>query len=55
MIEPEMAFADLEDDMQLAEEFLKFLIERAWLLSGGPRANERIDDSVLDPRARRER
>jgi asparaginyl-tRNA synthetase len=25
MIEPEMAFADLKDDMQLAEEFLRFL------------------------------
>lgn len=26
MIEPEMAFADLEDDMNLAEDFLKYLI-----------------------------
>jgi asparaginyl-tRNA synthetase len=27
MIEPEMAFADLEDDMDLAEEFLRYLIK----------------------------
>ena len=27
MIEPEMAFADLEDDMNLAEDFLKFIIK----------------------------
>jgi asparaginyl-tRNA synthetase len=29
MIEPEMAFYELEDDMQLAEEFLKYLIHYA--------------------------
>jgi asparaginyl-tRNA synthetase len=29
MIEPEMAFADLEDDMLLAEEFFRFLCRRA--------------------------
>ena len=29
MIEPEMAFADLRDDMDLAEEFIKWLIEYA--------------------------
>ncbi len=29
MIEPEMAFADLNDNMDLAEEFLKFLIKQA--------------------------
>lgn len=29
MIEPEMAFADLGDDMRLAEEFLRFLCARA--------------------------
>ncbi|RJQ16249.1 MAG: asparagine--tRNA ligase [Nitrospiraceae bacterium] len=28
MIEPEMAFADLKDDMQLAEEFVRFLCVR---------------------------
>jgi asparaginyl-tRNA synthetase len=28
MIEPEMAFADLEDDMQLAEDFFRFLCDR---------------------------
>ena len=27
MIEPEMAFSDLEDDMNLAEEFIKFIIK----------------------------
>lgn len=29
MIEPEMAFADLKDDMKLAEDFLRFLCSRA--------------------------
>ena len=29
MIEPEMAFADLEDDMNLAEDFLKYLVNHA--------------------------
>ncbi len=29
MIEPEMAFSDLEDDMNLAEEFIKYLINYA--------------------------
>jgi asparaginyl-tRNA synthetase len=29
MVEPEMAFADLDDDMELAEAFLKFLIREA--------------------------
>ena len=34
MIEPEMAFADLEDDMKLAEDFFRFLC-REVLLKGG--------------------
>ncbi len=29
MIEPEMAFYDLEDDMDLAEEFIKYIIQYA--------------------------
>lgn len=29
MIEPEMAFADLKDDMELAESYLKFIIQAA--------------------------
>ena len=29
MIEPEMAFSDLEDDMKLAEEFIKYIIKYA--------------------------
>jgi asparaginyl-tRNA synthetase len=29
MIEPEMAFYDLEDNMDLAEDFLKYLLHRA--------------------------
>jgi asparaginyl-tRNA synthetase len=28
MIEPEMAFSDLEDDMNIAEEFIKYIINR---------------------------
>ncbi len=49
MIEPEMAFCDLADDMQLAEEFLKYVIGYV-LDQCGPDLeffNERIDDSVL--------
>ena len=34
MIEPEMAFADLEDDMQLAEDFIRFLC--AWVVKRCP-------------------
>ena len=34
MIEPEMAFADLADDMQLAEDFIKFLC--AWVVKRCP-------------------
>jgi asparaginyl-tRNA synthetase len=34
MIEPEMAFADLEDDMKLAEDFFRFLCREA-LAKGG--------------------
>ena len=30
MIEPEIAFADLNDDIQLAEDFIKFMIESAF-------------------------
>jgi len=29
MIEPEMAFCDLEGDMDLAEEFVKYLVQDA--------------------------
>ncbi len=49
MIEPEMAFCDLEDDMRLAEEFLKYVIQavldRCW--DDLEFFNQRIDDSVL--------
>jgi asparaginyl-tRNA synthetase len=49
MIEPEMAFCDLEGDMQLAEEFLKFIIQavldECW--DDLNFFNQRIDDSVL--------
>ena len=30
MIEPEIAFADLNDDMDLAEAMIKYVIRRAW-------------------------
>ena len=30
MIEPEIAFADLDDDMQLAENMIKFIIRSVW-------------------------
>jgi asparaginyl-tRNA synthetase len=49
MIEPEMAFCDLEGDMQLAEEFLKYIIRA--VLEECPDDieffNQRIDDTVL--------
>jgi asparaginyl-tRNA synthetase len=44
MIEPEMAFADLEDDMELAESFLKFLCRS--VLDKCPREMEFFRDRV---------
>jgi asparaginyl-tRNA synthetase len=50
MIEPEMAFADLNDDMKLAEEMLKYLIN--YLLEHAPEEmeffNNFIDNGLLD-------
>jgi asparaginyl-tRNA synthetase len=50
MVEPEMAFCDLEGDMDLAEEFLKTLIKG--VLEDCPEDmqffNDRIDKSVLE-------
>ena len=50
MVEPEMAFADLEDDMDLAEAFLKHLCRAA--LEQCPREmeffRERVDAGVID-------
>ncbi|MGH7823714.1 MAG: asparagine--tRNA ligase [Candidatus Binatia bacterium] len=50
MIEPEMAFYDLEDDMALAEEFLKFIIR--YVLERCREDlqffNERIEKTVLN-------
>jgi len=49
MIEPEMAFCDLQGDMDLAEAFLKAIFQ--YVLATCPEDmaffNERIDDSVL--------
>ncbi len=49
MIEPEMAFCDLAGDMQLAEDFLKYVIR--YLLDNCQQDleffNERIDNTVL--------
>lgn len=49
MVEPEMAFCDLEGDMDLAEAFLKFVF--AYVLEHCPEDmaffNDRIDPSVL--------
>jgi len=49
MIEPEMAFCDLADDMRLAEDFLKYIIQavldRCW--DDLEFFNQRIDDTVL--------
>ncbi|HSU39696.1 MAG TPA: asparagine--tRNA ligase [Polyangiaceae bacterium] len=49
MVEPEMAFCDLADDMQLAEDFLKYVIN--YVLDNCQHDleffNERIDNTVL--------
>ena len=49
MVEPEMAFCDLEGNMDLAEEFLKYVFK--YVLETCPEDmeffNQRIDDSVL--------
>jgi asparaginyl-tRNA synthetase len=50
MVEPEMAFCDLEGDMNLAEEFLKEVIAHLLDTSGGDLAffNQRIEPSLLE-------
>lgn len=49
MVEPEMAFCDLKGDMDLAEEFLKYIFK--WVLEKCPEDmeffNQRIDNTVL--------
>lgn len=49
MVEPEMAFADLEDDADLAEDYLHFLFQHILEHCEEDLAffNERIDDTVL--------
>ncbi|WP_427339411.1 asparagine--tRNA ligase [Caloranaerobacter sp. DY30410] len=50
MIEPEIAFADLKDDMELAEEMLKYII--SFVLENAPEEmeffNKFIDKGLLD-------
>jgi len=50
MIEPEIAFADLEDDMQLAEDMLKFIIR--YVLDNAPEEmaffNNFIDKGLIE-------
>lgn len=50
MVEPEIAFADLEDDMRLAEDMLKYLIES--ILNQAPYEmeffNKFMDDGLLE-------
>ena len=50
MIEPEMAFAELEDDMDIAEEMIKYII--SYVLENAPEEmeffNKFIDISLLD-------
>lgn len=50
MIEPEIAFADLKDDMRLAEDMLKFIIN--YVLENAPEEmeffNSFIDNTLLD-------
>lgn len=50
MIEPEIAFADLNDDMELAEDMLKYVIE--YCLANAPEEmeffNQFVDNTLLD-------
>ena len=50
MIEPEMAFADLEDNMEVAEEMLKYIIQ--YVLDNAPEEmeffNSFVDKGLLD-------
>ena len=50
MIEPEMAFADLEDDMDIAEAMLKYII--SYVLENAPAEmaffNQFVDNGLLD-------
>ena len=50
MIEPEIAFADLKDDMELAEDMLKYIIN--YCLENAPEEmqffNQFIDKELLD-------
>jgi asparaginyl-tRNA synthetase len=50
MVEPEMAFCDLEGNMNLAEEFLKEIISHVLDTSGGDLSffNQRIEPSLLE-------
>ena len=50
MIEPEMAWAELEDDMDLAEDFLKWLFRYALEECADDMAffNQWIDKGVID-------
>lgn len=49
MIEPEMAFADLEDNMEVAEEMLKYIIQ--YVLDNAPEEME-FFNSFVDKAAR---
>ena len=50
MIEPEIAFADLDDDMRLAEDMIKYII--SYVLEHAPEEmaffNERVDTGMLE-------
>ena len=50
MIEPEIAFADLKDDMQLAEDMIKYII--SYVLEHAPEEmaffNQFVDKGLLD-------
>ncbi len=50
MLEPEMAFADLEDDMDLAEDMLKYIIN--YVMENAPEEMN-FFNSFVDKRADR--
>jgi asparaginyl-tRNA synthetase len=56
MIEPEMAFSDLEDDMNLAEEFIKYIIKYVLQNNGDDLdflASRLLDEDKLKPQNER--
>ena len=50
MIEPEIAFADLQDDMRLAEDMIKYIMELGYSLESRYHLHYRWSDYHSAPR-----